>query len=53
VDNCWPFALFSLATHGAFIPYDGGADVFVPAPRLVAPLKALFKEWLSRTPSGL
>jgi hypothetical protein len=43
----------SLATHGVYCPYDGGADLFLPEPDDVPALKNLFKQWLSDLPSGL
>jgi len=48
-----PLTFVSATTSCVVCPYEGGIDVFLPRPRLVAPVKELFRAWLPTNPHGL
>jgi hypothetical protein len=48
-----PCLFASTVTASAYAPYDGGADLFFPAPGDVNEARDVFREWLPTTPTGL
>lgn len=47
------FLLVSMAADRVYAPYDGGADIFLPASERPAAWRARYAEWLSVDPSGM
>ena len=52
-DRIGPLTLFSPVLGNAVCVYDGGLDVFLSAPVLVASIRKLFPDWISTHPEGL